>query len=686
MTGNSHNFMEVLDKLPVYSPLWHQLLYQGGKDFFGSCEPETLASNPVLQELHELFTKYDGENWQYSIDTLTPETITGWAHFTGPADTPALDLWANDTLLAKEFKPRIFRPDVKAGGFGDGCCGFAVACGRWVPTFRPVLIKLTLAGTDNVIGFRYFDLKGCSHSWDLLKFAEINLKMGRVEDALAYYYQLVLYVPFYQDMLNAIDRYKLLREDDGKKEEWHKQELKFATSGLKEYGKNSRDVLVDALNKMYIFGIEPQNNEEIAEVLFVFKQLLALDKNKLLDVAYNNFLIHYVLNKEIDKTGNLNFFKDKICLGVNSYNHFRYIRDVMRAFPLKIFEILVYIGGREGEVFQRDLPGVPVRPLDGNEHRYSVLLLDYIEYEYSPNLKKLFKDKRLIGYLHGTWENNPPISDESLIIMPTLGHLQRPDILLASETCHNLSARKNKNIHTCEMAYTGPSHEGEFLRQERRCKDDMRHLVEKELKCKLPSDKPLVVCISGSIKYTAERLAAMSYLAGSCALIYRPFFRELPVPGLTVPENIMVAGELRVLPNTIRFAADYVLAEIDKSSFLTCLMFGVPVIPYFTDPVWRAIIRDARSGQTLFSGQRPITNKILGIWPQIFDINNPQPIRDAIISGEYLRWFQENIDNIQKEVFLDYHLDGAVELTAEYIMRFASEGSLGKDCAGLAIV
>lgn len=81
----------------------------------------------------------------------------------------------------------------------------------------------------------------------------------------------------------------------------------------------------------------------------------------------------------------------------------------------------------------------------------------------------------------------------------------------------------------------------------------------------------------------------------------------------------------------------------------------------------------------------PIFYNIFNLWPHFFDIIDVDKIKNAIFNNEYSNWYKENLPYLRKKILGDYMLDGADQKTAEYILRFASEGTLGNDCTSVRI-
>jgi hypothetical protein len=46
-------------------------------------------------------------------------------------------------------------------------------------------------------------------------------------------------------------------------------------------------------------------------------------------------------------------------------------------------------------------------------------------------------------------------------------------------------------------------------------------------------------------------------------------------------------------------------------------------------------------------------------------------------------WYRDHLLYFQKEAFGDYMLEESPGRTAEYILRFAKHGTLGKDCSAI---
>lgn len=251
--------------------------------------------------------------------------------------------------------------------------------------------------------------------------------------------------------------------------------------------------------------------------------------------------------------------------------------------------------------------------------------------------------------------------------------------------------RQISPLQKSEIAVTGPFHIGEYL-ERRKTKQEYRRELEEYLEMKLPDEKPVLAVFDNIATLPGQLLVAINKLAMDFTVIFKERNTLDRVRHVALsPEVILYRGGRS--PNTLRFGADFILAGYEAATFYTSVMLGLDVIPYYTRYIRHFWVTGGKTlpyscliPQMITPMNATSKNILLDIFHRaghLFDILKTEEIKKAVLGNEYLEWYHTNLPRIQRETFGDYLLEGAPEKTAEYILRFAKDGTLGDDCAAV---
>lgn len=678
-------FLAFLQSAEKFSPLWNQILYSFGEQWAASAQAPAIPDSELPASLKDLFSSSAIREYNFDFDELSEDTLSGWIQKKGQSGELRVDIWLDKILIASNMP--CGSPRTELAGCANSSCGFKASLEAWAPTTDVALAKINLAGTDKTIAFRYYDLTNLITPMRLVEYAEKHLEKGRVAEALSCYDFCLRRAPWLDALHKSRTIYRQKRKQAEDTENWHRQEWAFALMPLASSGADRKGAITTAIDRMLIYAIPPQGKDEIIELLNLFRELMALDDNRLVKLVFENFVSNYIFDNSDKNEFALDFFQERMAFVISgSHMALKFIPDMLKGFPLKVYDILTWHTEADRSELASAFPGIPA--LDGRLYysRYPLYILDHFWLKDAPEPLACFSQSPAIVYSHGTMDDrHPPLKNEVLHLYSTYGHIKRKDVILKTPGRAELVKNKCLRAMAIECAYSGPFHTKENIYTAKLSKKSLRSELEKELGCSFVPNRPVLSYISGGTSNPQLLLDGLGYLGNYCNIIYRHFYGELNIPELKLPDNIIYDSDLATSPKKCRFAADYVLADIYKSSIHTCIFFGVPVIPY-CDP----FIRELKSvidsgGGVILDGKAPVLSALLKFFPKVFDITKPQEILDAIKDGAYLKWYNDNLLELRKQVFGHYYLEDAGERSAELVLRFAVNGTVGEECAGWMI-
>lgn len=320
----------------------------------------------------------------------------------------------------------------------------------------------------------------------------------------------------------------------------------------------------------------------------------------------------------------------------------------------------------------------------------------YIVVDFS-QLRKFTLDKNtnIIGLVHDV----STICKDDLLnkLACAIFSSKKQNSLNTSIICDNVSDSNIYNLSKisssckCEIAYTGPYHIGEWFKKRNTSKYVLRKELSEQLECDIPSDKPVITILEDQISHLGQIIYGINKISQFATVILKPIYTIDSSISDKLSKNVIIANNIGFAPNLLRFASDFVLAGYCSGTFLSSIMLGINVLPYYT----RLVKNNIRHLKLIpFSWQRYIPRHIdiatassqqilLYKFKRFFDILDTKTIQEAILGSEYINWYHANLLQLQKDVFGDYMLENSPQKTAEYIMRFVKDGTLGKDCSAV---
>ena len=403
-------------------------------------------------------------------------------------------------------------------------------------------------------------------------------------------------------------------------------------------------------------------NSDVEAVLSVYRFL------------FRDFIGHFRKEKTAD-----------VAILVRSLSGLKFILPVVKCLPCR--DIIV-AEKKDDETYIQEFGIQDYNIIYGKENvnRYRYVFVDHLVVDDGDYTC------RFIGYNHATDNSivHRSLNRLSLAILSSQKQMTSGAI-----ACAPLSEEDIVSIdtnHKCEICYTGPYHLGDFLTRRHESKAVLKEELAEKLEIEIPKDKPLVFILEDEISCIGQLAYAANKMSRYATVIYKSLLPS------TDPRLAKFNGDVHITrgglaPNLLRFSADYVCCGYMSGSFTTTVMLGQNVLPFYSKIVEvrdlynsfrRYSYKEYIEGREdiLFSSKYILYSKFQSAG-KLLDLVDAASMEKAILGTEYRDWYQASLPELQKEAFGDYMLEGSPQKTAEYIMRFVKDGTLGKDCSAI---
>ena len=278
--------------------------------------------------------------------------------------------------------------------------------------------------------------------------------------------------------------------------------------------------------------------------------------------------------------------------------------------------------------------------------------------------------------------------------------------------CHILSTKKHTeygtiNLHQgdlpiienippnikCELAYTGPYHAAHLRNLS---KEDCRKKLKEEYGWEIDDSQPLVYMLEDEFSHFGQNIYCANKLSEFCTVILKTWVSySSPLLNHLSPKVILLATP-QMSNNIIRFASDYMMSGFISGSMISSIMFGSIAIPYYSKYVGSKMVKGAKKSyytdylpkienmntEATLSPQQILLNMLEteGFFHNLLDIKR---LKESILTDTYRNKFIKALPYMRKNIFGHYHLENPAQMTADYIMDFATNGTLGKNCSAI---
>lgn len=384
--------------------------------------------------------------------------------------------------------------------------------------------------------------------------------------------------------------------------------------------------------------------------------------------------------------------KDTIALYSHRIEGLKYILPVLRCLPPDFIDIILGEKDNTTDTINKfQIGNYNIKYGNENVKDYKYILIDVSALMTVKGIKE--QNCNFIGYPHATDARLEGVCEYlSLAIFASKNQMTSPKVLSCTPLpdWYTLPAHAN---YKCELCYTGPYHIGEFLERRHEEKIKIKAELAEQLQIEIPRDKPLIFILEDEFCHMGQLSYAANHMTQYATVIFKSL---LPIrdPRLTKFNNDVYMLRGPFAPNLLRFAADFVCCGYMSGSFTTSVMLGQNVLPYYSRLVRRRTMPTPYFPQQPYDKfmslpEPPFRSATHIIYSKFYtenkllDLANAASFKEAILGTEYKDWYQSNLPSLQKEAFGDYLLEGAPQKTADYIMRFVKEGTLGKDCTSV---
>lgn len=449
-------------------------------------------------------------------------------------------------------------------------------------------------------------------------------------------------------------------------------------------------------------------------------------------IVYKKFL-HIDTLKTISNLSRLlikeNFFYYNLCLE-SLFNSLRYSKNVLTLntskkicfyyrdlMHLKYYENLFQYIYTNNIVFdsQSELPNDISKKfkIDYGYHNlknYDIIITDiscfsnniYSSQKNISNFfKKIIETKIVIGLCHFI---DTPMKENVLKIFDCiiLGNQKQlhfcTNIQFSNASNKNIGNLKNIPLkNKTEVGISGPFHMEAYLSMNNRTKNELRKELEEFLSFKVPDDKPVIACLEDEITLMSHLLVGLNKLSEFATIIFKPHFMRSSHLLKNLNSNVIIYPDSTFAPNLLRFSSDFVMAGVRSSTFLSSIMCGVPVIPYYSRYIKGKKASLKKSKPFKWINSFPKYKTILTLSSStilidefknknyLFDILDTNAIKNAILDKSYINWFNKNLSSLQNKAFGNYTLNKPAELTATHIKNFIENLTLGRSCDSFCI-
>lgn len=529
------------------------------------------------------------------------------------------------------------------------------------------------------ISMRKKNYSGAAECWEILE--------TKFPDNSEYYFRAAKICEKYEDFLQADTFYALASQCDSTYD-WI-----YIKSALSISNIDNKNALKEAIRRIISKKYTPKSNNELLFMASLFTSLFNSEDDPIFRLIYNKFLTNFIFTDTTKKQSLplQNFLKERIALFLHSVISVNFILPVLKKIPYPLIDILFDTKSETDDEY------IKIYGLDkyniyyGRENikHYKTIIIDYVHLFNMKNFD--FCNAKIIAFAHFTDNSIDGLLSHLVILSSKNQYIKSNKITLKNMNKRNFSyINKYQYQDKCEFTYTGPYHIGDFLKNNQD-KKILRQQLSQKLERLIPDSKPLVACLEDELSYSGQIITGLNRLSKYCTIIYKPIYKHKSSFFNRLNKDIIILEDSALAPNLLRFSADFLLCGFCSGSFTTSIMLGTPCIPFYTRIVCNkneGINGIPRNWKELIPNKLEVLNQqckkiLLYNWTHYFDILDTHSIKEAIFGQKYISWYKKHLPDLQKKAFGDYLIEDAPLKTAEYIIRFASEGTLGRDCSDI---
>lgn len=318
--------------------------------------------------------------------------------------------------------------------------------------------------------------------------------------------------------------------------------------------------------------------------------------------------------------------------------------------------------------------------------QYKYVFSDYILSKHH----QLFNiQQKFITFSHGVdfiiYEEM--LNECSLFISQFENSIFNHDYLIYTKKIHDKFFEKLNRMKRCELTYVGPWHLSDIYNSKEKNKTIYRRQLSEFMKINIPLDKPVICVLEGEQSNKDDLIKGINKLSEHFFVIYKEAFPDNNIEH-KISSNVFLYKDTSLAPNLLKLASDFVFAEINSGTFLSSVMLGINIIPYYTTRLkyksQTKILNIPEQDYFTFIPKEYHNTlnpkqKLLYKFKYKFNILDTDAIIEAITKEDFITWYADNLKNLQNEVFGNYHTKSSAKIMARYVMQFVQHGTLGKD-------
>lgn len=653
---------------------------------------------PVVYEIFcDLVMRYDcvkAAQWKAHIDCAKDCCIFGWLKKEDTELPQYVSIFQNGICIEKYIPACENRNDLAGLQIGNGRYGFSCAYRKEIVPYT--LFHLEEPDSGNILAVRIMAAHELFSVEDILAYANKNLASAPCST-------LIMLQELYhvnESNIKILDCYINTLVKNQKYAEI--SELLDSCSiasvmmnkelALLELKHPKRDIAISLEKALERFCQITQNNrkyDDFYQIGHILNALCDLNNSQLYKILSQNFANCYMLKNNLKNKNITNLFENKICVFSFKISGLSYIAPVLSVMPTYICEIVLSQHDVNDNLLinKYSLQNFKIIYDESRISDYEIIVVEQHNLQY---LKGKFNlaNKKIILLTAGLDAECFDLNSVSLFISEISSQIHYWFNKNFTNNWTNAQIEQLYQIpfqQKCEYGYTGLYHFGDFNKAEERIKEKVRPKLEEILNLELPLDKPVVVYFSSWKIHPGQIIHGLNRLADDVTLI---------VKLLDFPSNLLAKLDNRIIQypdvsyssNILRFSADWIMCDFYGGTALSSLAIGLPFIPVYT-----RYLKYKVNGKTQVSNWKEtfkscddifVSNamsKYLKYYNNFFDILDTTAIRDAIFKNNYLKWYSDHLKLLQNMILGDYCLEGSVEKTAELIMKFAANGTVGNE-------
>lgn len=694
-----YKFSSLIDKLsgyPTFGDEWHQLLCEAAENGVELDDADGAPYNkPILEAIREIVSLYTPETWLASIDMFTARSARGWARKLDSSLPQFIRLKVNGEFLTGHEAANILRKDLVNCENSDDRFG-------WETSFdhpQPVESTLLVYSSDGqLIAFRFCDFSQSCSQEEMEQIARQEFEATRYEVSLSYFARLC-------ELFPDTNEYRLLAgqclAQIGRPEAALSYVKSYIANGgiippnltflPLECANKSDEALLSAIN-MYLRCNEENISGSFENILKIFNKLNIHNHPKTLLTIFNNYC-HEKLNNssafELEHSRhNFSYIrKRKLAMFSGGIAGYKFMLPLIKCLPKYSYDLISEYKS-ENDQKTIDKFGINDSTIVFGKKRigdYDTIFFDQCYLYGHPNLKP-FPEAKYCIYSHGTDTLFDKPMEASLVFSACESQIRMDNKIrraALTETNQKLLG-KWSTYKKCEYAITGPFHIGEFLQTRPEDKRDLVVRLEKNLNIKIRRDRPLVLFLEDEYTPLVDIVEGLNRLAPHATVICK-FLERSGASNLGLSPEVVIHPSSGLAPNSARYAADAVICGANSGSFVTCLMLGLDVIPYYSPIMENKFWNNKKTEFESFRRDQlkpdafSFKHKLFSHWDRFFNIRDTAAILDALTKKEYREWYHGALPALQHNICGYYPRTNCHEIAAEYLLRFACEGTLGKD-------